>query len=290
MNDDDEPNLPQKSASPNRTVARLGAVSTFLAALDPLGFIFPPQCIACEQQLFDDDDLSAATEQKDPIFMTLLQEKQWCDDCLSQVRAPLEPRCQTCGALTPIHKSYRGRCRLCFDKRFHFSQSVCVNNYGGLIRELVIRMKGRKDDCLAFRLGALLGYEMERLELIEQVDVVTPVPMHWLKRLRTGFQASELICQRVSTLTNIPQSQWLLKSCRLTKKQGMLSGAKRIENVKDAFAVDALAVEKIQGKTVALIDDVMTSGATVNQCARVLKQSGAKEVVVAVVARGAKTQ
>ena len=290
MNDDDESNVPQQSASPDRSVSPLRSVSNFFAALDPLRFIFPPQCISCEQQLFDDDGVSVATEHKDPISMMLLQEKQWCDDCLSQVRALLEPRCQTCGALTQIHKSYGGRCRLCFDKRFHFSQTVCVNNYGGLIRDLVIRMKGRKDDCLALKLGSLLGYEMERLELIEQVDVVTPVPMHWLKRLRTGFQASELICQRVSAVANIALSLRLLKSCRLTKKQGMLSDSKRIENVKNAFVVDALAAEKIQGKTVALIDDVMTSGATANQCARVLKLSGAKEVVVAVVARGAKAQ
>ena len=158
------------------------------------------------------------------------------------------------------------------------------------MQELVIRMKGRRDECLAMQLGTLLGYEMERLDLIEQVDVMAPVPTHWMKKFRNGFQASELICQRASKITGIPQVNALMKATRPTEKQGMLSDLQRLDNVKGAFAFNPFFAEKIKGKTVALVDDVMTSGATADQCAKALKKAGAANVVVAVVARGAKAQ
>ena len=261
----------------------------FMSSVDFYTFAFPPQCISCESQLFD-EDLATANQHEDSISKEVLHAQNWCERCLDLVRAPLEERCPTCGAIVAIHASYKGRCRLCYASKFHFSQVVCINNYGGLLQELVIRMKGRKDECLAMQLGTLLGYEMERLDLIEQIDVMAPVPRYWMKKFRNGFQASELICQRASKVTGIPHVGALMKGTRSTQKQGMLSDLQRLENVKGAFAVNPFFTDKIKGKTVALVDDVMTSGATANQCAKGLKKAGAANVVVAVVARGAKAQ
>ena len=272
-----------------KRLALLQQFRGFLKSVDFYTFAFPPQCISCENQLFD-EDLSVANRHEDSVSRTILSAQNWCEQCLDQVRAPLEERCPTCGAIVAIHASYKGRCRLCYASKFHFSQAVCINNYSGQMQELVIRMKGRKDECLAMQLGTLLGYEMERLDLIEQIDVMAPVPRHWMKKFRSGFQASELICQQASKISGIPAANALMKSTRLTEKQGMLSDLKRLENVKDAFAFNSFFTEKIKGKTVALVDDVMTSGATANQCAKALKKAGAANVVVAVVARGAKAQ
>ena len=158
----------------------------FMSSVDFYTFAFPPQCISCESQLFD-EDLATANQHEDSISKEVLHAQNWCERCLDLVRAPLEERCPTCGAIVAIHASYKGRCRLCYASKFHFSQVVCINNYGGLLQELVIRMKGRKDECLAMQLGTLLGYEMERLDLIEQIDVMAPVPRHWMKKFRNGF-------------------------------------------------------------------------------------------------------
>ena len=262
---------------------------SFLSSIDFYTFAFPPQCISCENQLFD-EDLSAANRHENVVSREVLHAQNWCQRCLNLLRAPLEERCPTCGAIVPIHASYKGRCRLCYASKFHFSQAVCINNYGGLMQEMVIRMKGRRDECLAMQLGTLLGYEMERLDLMEQIDVMAPVPTHWMKKFRNGFQASELICQNASKITRIPHVGALMRGTRSTQKQGMLSDLQRLDNVKGAFALNPFFTEKIKGKTVALVDDVMTSGATVNQCAKALKKAGAADVVVAVVARGAKGQ
>ena len=272
-----------------KSPALLKQFRSFLSSVDFYTFAFPPQCISCESQLFD-DDLAIADRQEDALSRQILRSQNWCDNCLEQARAPLEERCPTCGAIVAVHASYKGRCRLCYATKFHFSQAVCINNYGGLMQELVIRMKGRRDECLAMQLGTLLGYEMERLDLIEQVDVMAPVPTHWMKKFRNGFQASELICRRASKITGIPQVNALMKATRPTEKQGMLSDLQRLDNVKGAFAFNPFFAEKIKGKTVALVDDVMTSGATADQCAKALKKAGAANVVVAVVARGAKAQ
>jgi len=272
-----------------KSPALLKQFRSFLSSVDFYTFAFPPQCISCESQLFD-DDLAIADRQEDAYSRKILSSQNWCENCLEQARAPLEERCPTCGAIVAVHASYKGRCRLCYATKFHFSQAVCINNYGGLMQELVIRMKGRRDECLAMQLGTLLGYEMERLDLIEQVDVMAPVPTHWMKKFRNGFQASELICQRASKITGIPQVNALMKATRPTEKQGMLSDLQRLDNVKGAFAFNPFFADKIKGQTVALVDDVMTSGATANQCAKALKKAGAANVVFAVVARGAKAQ
>ncbi len=272
-----------------KSTALLQKVRSMIASPDFFTFVFPPQCISCENQLFE-KDLLAAAQHEDAISRRLLVAQDWCGQCLDQLRVPLEERCPTCGAIVSVHPSYQGHCRLCYTMKHHFSQAVCINNYAGLMQELVVRMKGRKDECLAMQLGTLLGHEMQRLELIDRIDVMTPVPTHWLKRFRKGFQAPELICESASKIVGIPHVASLLKSVRLTEKQGLLSDLQRLNNVKGAFAFNAFFAEKIQGKTVALVDDVMTSGATANQCAKALKQAGAANVVVAVVARGAKAQ
>ena len=200
----------QKSRAPFQSLR------SFLSSIDFYTFAFPPQCISCEGQLFD-EDLLIANRHENSVSSRILGDQNWCQRCLDQIRAPLDERCPTCGAIVAIHATYKGRCRLCYATKFHFSQAVCINNYGGLMQELVIRMKGRKDECLAMQLGTLLGYEMERLDLIDQIDVVAPVPRHWFKKFRSGFQASELICQRASKTARIPYVGSLLKCTRLTE-------------------------------------------------------------------------
>ena len=270
-------------------LASIKAVGSYFAQADFLRLIFPPRCISCETPLLE-EELFCQTDNADLAGQQIRDGNNWCAECLSAVREPLKERCDTCGGVTPRHPSFHGRCRLCYASKFHFSQAVCINNYGGLMQELVIRMKGQRDERLAMQLGNILGYEMERLECLRDVDVLTAVPTHWWKKFRKGFQASELICDSASRVAQIPRLNKLLKSTRLTEKQGMLSSLQREKNVKDAFAVNPFYTETVKGLTICIVDDVMTSGSTANQCAKALKKAGAKEVYVAVIARGARSQ
>ena len=255
-------------------------------------FVYPPVCVGCEGPSYYDlsSEIRNASHPILSVEQRILSRENWCQACLEEIRAPLSQRCPTCGAIVQLHAALKGRCHLCQFSDYHFSQAICVNNYGGLLQTLVIKMKGQRCEVTAMQLGELLGYEIERLDKIETVDVLTCVPTHWRKKFTKGFQASELLCGSVSKVSGLPRLTKLLVANRPTQKQGMLSDFKRFENVKNAFSVMPFYIEKIAGKHILLIDDVMTSGATTSQCAKVLRAAGASRVDVAVVARGAKAR
>lgn len=266
----------------------------FLApvASEIYSFVYPPNCVGCQRNSYF--DLAAAVSNlSHPLSQTdqkILARENWCQDCLDQIRRPLDQRCPTCGAIVKLHAALKGRCHLCYFSDFYFGQAVCINNYQGLMQELVIKMKGQRCEITAIQLGELLGYEIERLDAIDSVDVMTCVPTHWRKKLQKGFQASEILCKTASRISGIPAATKLLTAVRPTQKQGMLSDFKRFENVKNAFVVSPFFRDKIKDKNILLVDDVMTSGATTSQCAKALRSCGASRVDVAVVARGAKVR
>ena len=255
-------------------------------------FIYPPVCTGCDGPAYFDSSNAGGNNLQPlpPTDREILERENWCQKCLEQIRAPLDQRCPVCGAIVQLHAALKGRCHLCQFSDFRFSQAVCINNYGGLLQTLVIKMKGQRCEITALQLGELLGYELERLEQINDVDLLTCVPTHWRKKMSKGFQASELLCDAVAKTAQIPALTKLLKMNRPTEKQGMLSDFKRFENVKEAFSLSLYNRQKVVGKHIVIIDDVMTSGATTSQCAKVLRTAGAARVDVAVVARGAKSR
>jgi len=255
-------------------------------------FIYPPVCIGCDGPSYFDlaSAIGNSSHPLPPVDRKILERENWCRDCLDQIRAPLKQRCPVCGGIVQLHAALKGRCHLCQFSDFRFSQAICINNYGGLLQALVIKMKGQRCEITALQLGELLAYEVERLDKIDDVDLLTCVPTHWRKRFSKGFQASGLLSEAVTKITGIPSVPKMLKANRPTQKQGMLSDFKRFENVKNAFSVTPFYRKKVVGKHIVLIDDVMTSGATTSQCAKVLRAAGAARVDVAVVARGAKSR
>ncbi len=213
------------------------------------------------------------------------QLSHWCDPCWQKLRNRSELVCRKCGARLMQSSPYSGECMLCHGHDLRFDNAVALGNYQGLLQELVIRMKNQHDEALAIQLGKLLGYE-----LISQgastFDLAVAVPTHWWRRLKRGFCAAELICGSVGELLGVRSTPRLLRSVRSTRKQGTLTTQGRFANVRGAFALGRNS--KLTGQRILLVDDVMTSGATTSEAARVLKRAGAGEVCVAVVARGAR--
>jgi ComF family protein len=115
------------------------------------------------------------------------------------------------------------------------------------------------------------------------VDLIVPVPLH-PKRLRwRGFNQSVLLAREVSRAYDLPMNPFILVREKETSPQTQLSEEERRKNVRRAFSVRS--AESLDGKAVLLVDDVYTSGATVNECSRILVQSGAREVYVLTLAR-----
>ncbi len=116
--------------------------------------------------------------------------------------------------------------------------------------------------------------------LLKDADMIVPVPLFWWKNLRRGYNQAALLSEIISQECNI-QVNNIIKRIENTKSQTKLDEQTRRKNVSDAFA---LTSNGIKDKTFLLIDDVITTGATINECARVLKDAGAKEVYSCVAA------
>lgn len=215
---------------------------------------------------------------------TVPKPRHWCQDCWHQVRPGARIQCQCCGGILRIANPLLEGCPLCHRENFRFDRAIALGGYDRLLRELVVTMKNRHDESLAIQLGHLLAEHASQQDFITEIDCITTVPIHWFRRLTRGFYGPEIIAETVSKSLNLELNHQLIRAVRRTRKQGTLSMTGRRENVRHAFDVcDAASVKK---QVVLLIDDVMTTGATTCEVARVLKRAGAAKVYVAVVARG----
>ena len=136
-------------------------------------------------------------------------------------------------------------------------------------------------------LGPLLGRWMVRAgkELFEGADALVPVPLHWRRLWARRFNQSATLAQAISRATAIPVTHTALRRVKATVQQVGLSRAERATNVQGAFRVDPAGKTEVAGRRLIVIDDVLTSGATSDACARALLRAGAAQVDVLVFAR-----
>lgn len=260
--------------------------------------VFPATCISCGDELPSERCGSLSTLAQDQgssnepsRLVDSNQEKSfqdwqasnWCHKCWEQIEQRIRYRCSKCGAGLSRPSPLAGHCGNCFRANLKFDQTLALGNYQGLLRDLVIRLKNQHDDVLAIQLGNRLAYELIGHGWTD-FDQLVPVPLHWSRRLRRGFQATEILSERISRLTGIRKCTKTVLVSRATAKQGTLSSTARIANVRNAFAIKAKTIKA--GARILVVDDVMTSGATTSEIARVLKAAGAGFVGVAVLARG----
>lgn len=152
--------------------------------------------------------------------------------------------------------------------------------YELVLRALILRLKFREMTEFTRMLGTMLRTVFETRQWTDQVDFLVPVPLHWIRRLERGFNQSFLLAKSLSGF-RIPICRDLVR-IRYTQRQWDLNPAQRRRNVRGAFAVRR--DHPFSGKTVCLVDDITTSGATLNECAKTLKSAGAEKVYAIVLA------
>jgi len=192
--------------------------------------------------------------------------------------------CPACGRRAGPYSAGTDGCVFCRRYPVPFDAAVRAGAYAGPLRTLILRCKYGPRASLAAVLGRLLADRLALADWADRVDRIVPVPLHWSRRVRRGFNqalgmARELVravpwCRRVDRRA-------LLRT-RPTAYQTGIPASRRRQNVRGAFRVRRGA--GLEGRTVLLVDDVMTSGTTVAECTRVLKRAGAAEVYVAVAA------
>ena len=204
----------------------------------------------------------------------------FCDTCRGGLLGDAATVCPCCAATVGPYTTDDGRCRLCRTEEYAFERVVRLGPYAGLLRDAVLRMKHHSGEAMAELLGEFLG---ERVAAAEDVQLVMPVPLHFWRRLRRGYNQSASIARGVADGLGLPLLPRGLRRIRHTPSQTAQSPSARRQNVRGAFRVRGAA--GIKGRRVLLVDDVMTTGATAHEAARALRAAGAECVVVAVLAR-----
>jgi ComF family protein len=207
----------------------------------------------------------------------------FCAACQAALTAEPHLVCPRCAGPVGPHVPLTNDCTRCRGTPLHFEQVLRLGPYEGVLREVVLRLKHAPGALLADLLGERWAiWAGARLRLL-QADVVVPVPLHWRRRLRRGYNQSESLARALAPGLGLPCRPGWLRRVRNTPHQTGQSLTARRSNVQDAFRARARA--SLRGKTVLLIDDVLTTGSTCSEAAKVLRAAGAARVVVAVLAR-----
>ena len=226
--------------------------------------VFPDDCRICDQRLTNSSRI--------PV----------CPACLS-LPEPLEAEhfCRACR--TPFADSYpldeHDLCTVCRESLVNFDTAYSFGSFEGPLQKLIHLFKYGKVESLAEPLGRLL---LRALPIDSRFDLVMAMPMHWRKQWERGFNQAELLARPVARRAGL-QLSTNLRRRRYTLSQAALSESDRRENLKDSFCVKR--PEQIAGRHVLLVDDVMTTGATLRTAAGVLKDAGAARVSVVTLAR-----
>jgi ComF family protein len=223
------------------------AIFTKLArfASELIGLIYPSKCLICNET------------QTSPLTHLL------CENCLAEIASqPLpgaETIAETCGGgkLDEVHAGWF----------YDTSMQIIIHAF-----------KYRRRPSLSRVLGNMLAQRLQN-NLTPQISqaVLVPVPLHRRRGRHRGFNQSILLAQALAQAWNMTVLPRGLERTRFTKPQAKLDAAARLQNVKDAFAFSSKS--SLQGLTILLVDDVFTTGATMNACAAALKSAGAARVI-----------
>ncbi len=222
-----------------------------------LQWFYPPRCVLCGK------------------LIKIGQQDILCNNCQNTVQWKEGAVCQKCGRSIYTNEKY---CERCQKANFVFEKGIAVFSYSD-VRDAIAHFKFHYWKRDAVPLAKLMGDYLltHYTELVEQTELLIPVPMYEKKQKIRGFNQSELLAKAISKRIEKPYSANNLKRIRNTQPQSLLNAEQRKQNIKGAFSVEN--VEEIKGKTVLLIDDIFTTGTTVNECSKVLYESGAKSVL-----------
>jgi ComF family protein len=231
-----------------------------------LDLVYPPSCAFCR----------CAIESRESVLL--------CPACRAEMME-CGRACARCGStvVSDVRVDASHGCPRCKNERLHFHGVVRLGVYQGKLRAAVLRIKKQHERALAIALGEMLAKSNDARWAALQPDAVVPVPMHWTRKIWRGVNSPETIAERLARHLDIPLASHLLARCRRTAPQASLSPSKRLANVRGAFRAARHA--DLPGARLLLVDDIMTTGATVNEAAKTLTRAGAAFVAVVVPAR-----
>ena len=242
--------------------ARLAALARS-AALGAVGVVLPPTCLAC--------------------YAPVGAAGALCPDCWSRVSFIGRPCCARCGLPFAIEAAPDALCGDCARAPPAYERARAAFLYEGAGRELILAFKMADRSWVAPMLAAWL--QRAAAPLLPDADLVVPVPLHRWRLLARRFNQAAVLAGLMAREAGAVAAPDLLVRTRRTPPQTRLPRSARRRNVRGAFAVRRSRAHLVAGRSVLLVDDVLTTGATVSACARALHEAGAARVDVATLAR-----
>ena len=228
-----------------------------------LNFVYPPACLFCGREI-------------------QLRSPHFCEHCLVKFKPLIRDECPRCGAPVGPYANLTNGCGQCRRESFAFDRLIRLGIYEGELRLACLRAKAEGGGSLARGLADLLVEQKHSIFEEFRMDLVVPVPEHWTRRFLHAHYAAEEFSRQLARRLKVSWNRSVLLKSRRTPKQATSPTPLRRQQQQGTFSVSR--IEKVRGRRVLLVDDILTTGSTASAAARTLKQAGAKQVFVAVIA------
>ncbi len=208
---------------------------------------------------------------------------RFCPSCKTKLVSSEKFICSSC--LNKIKKLDERRLQFEFRKKFEKKKiisgftSIYIFERDREIQNIIHSFKYRGRFLIGIFLGQQLGENITREIQNWNIDLILPVPLHQLKKAERGYNQSFYIAKGLSRKINLPVAKGIIKKEKFTRSQTKMNLIERQENIKDAFKIKNQ--KRIEGKNILLVDDVITTGATISECGKELLNSGAKRIYAA---------
>ncbi len=222
-----------------------------------LDILFPPICLHCRK--------------------TLTANQYLCETCHNSIQLNTSLFCPVCRLRLAENKKICGHT--------NYLLGAAGNYHDPVLRDLIHYFKYESFENLSPILGEIIINYLKLLNFKLLNFIIIPIPLHRVKERQRGFNQSKLLAKNIAGHFNLELID-ALKRIRKTKPQAQFKKAeKRAENIKNCFAIKESAIKSIKNKNILLIDDVFTTGTTINEAVRVLKQNSAKRIIALVAAK-----
>ena len=230
-----------------------------------LKIFFPNHCLSCEK--------------------IINEEQDFCSNCWTKLQLITDPKCPICSYPFDVEiKGMQPLCGKCLQKKPPYDKAITIFRYNPIIKKIISDFKYRDQTFLAKKLTRIL-LKIAKDE-IGDADLVIAVPLHPIRLRKRKFNQAALLGKFLSK--NIPQSKFypdFLLKVKQTKSQAELGMKEREKNLKRVFLVNKKYRDLVTNKNVLLVDDVITTGATLESCAKELRRRGAKKITVLTIAK-----
>ena len=230
-----------------------------------INIMYPPICIICKSSCWISNIL--------------------CKECWEKISFITRPFCKKCGtSLTTSSSMILCTDDFCINEKHCYNYTISIIEYNDFAKQIIKKFKFHAIFKLRKLLKNWLTYISATLEC-KDIDYIFPVPLHKSKLKLRGYNQSAIIAKIMADITKIKYNSKILVKIKNTANQSELSKNLREKNLKNSFYISENNRKLIQGKKILLIDDVITTGNTINECSKTLSQHGATEVIAISIAR-----